>query len=483
MNAMLLLLALLGTAPGEPQAAIEARIEGTDQPLLVALLSRGDGTSWTLIEEEALPPGQREVRFGHLKAGVYQLLVRGIKNTDRMAEKIILGGGDTRRVVMTIAPFELAGTVAQDAKAVGAGVVTLRHAEMHWRATIPFAADGTFRTTMWQRGEYTLSVAAAAITPPHTGSIRIDGDAPVRVAIHVPDGRITGTVREAKSGEPIGDTLVTLQTITSEGTRQSSVRTDSAGRFAFTAVRHGRHTLQAVSPSHLVASPVQVELQRTLKERALEIRLETGRKLPIVALDADQHSVANATVVAISGGTLQSRTTTASDGRATVSVPAADASTIFVIPAAGFGMARAAADAGLQPLRVDVRRAASSLVIRTRTTSGDSLPPFSLLMRYDGERLPAAVTEELESVQGLQLTTDERGEVRLRQIPAGRYEFWPYRTADEAESIAAAEQPAPIQVDVRSGENAIAVTFAPRGITAPRAPAGTSTAPPAAPPR
>ena len=89
------------------------------------------------------------------------------------------------------------------------------------------------------------------------------------------------------------------------------------------------------------------------------------------------------------------------------------------------------------------------------------MPPFSLLMRYDGELLPAEVAEELTDTQGLQLTTGPDGEAHLRNIPSGTYEFWPYRTEAEAESIVAAGSLylAPIEVNVLTGENKIAVKF------------------------
>ena len=92
------------------------------------------------------------------------------------------------------------------------------------------------------------------------------------------------------------------------------------------------------------------------------------------------------------------------------------------------------------------------------------MPRFSLLMRYNGELVPAEVAEALAAIQGLDLMTGPQSEAHLRNIPSGSYEFWPYRTDSEAEWIVAAAStaPAPIQVNVRTGENAIAVKFAAR---------------------
>ena len=111
-------------------------------------------------------------------------------------------------------------------------------------------------------------------------------------------------------------------------------------------------------------------------------------------------------------------------------------------------------------LQVDLPPA-SSLLIRAQRTDGTAMPPFSLLMRYDGELMPTEVAEQLTETQGVQLTTGPDGEAHLRNIPSGSYEFWPYRTDAEAESIVAAGSMylAPIEVNVLTGENKIAVKF------------------------
>jgi hypothetical protein len=115
-------------------------------------------------------------------------------------------------------------------------------------------------------------------------------------------------------------------------------------------------------------------------------------------------------------------------------------------------------------LQVHLPRTSSSLLIRALTTSGATMPPFSLLMRYNGELVPPDVADELTTLQGLQLMTDPNSEAHLQNIPTGTYEFWPYRTESEAQSIMASADAliAPILVKVREGENQIAVKFAAR---------------------
>jgi hypothetical protein len=119
---------------------------------------------------------------------------------------------------------------------------------------------------------------------------------------------------------------------------------------------------------------------------------------------------------------------------------------------------------GRSRLRVDLPHASSSLVMRARTTAGAEMPKFSLLTRYNGAVVPPEILEELTAVEGLRFATDAGSDVKLERIPAGSYEFWPYRTEEEAEAIVASGDgfAAPIRVHVREGKNTIAVKFAAR---------------------
>jgi len=57
------------------------------------------------------------------------------------------------------------------------------------------------------------------------------------------------------------------------------------------------------------------------------------------------------------------------------------------------------------------------------------------------------------------LRTDQAGDLTLRNLPSGTYQFWPYASDSEAESILASEAPPPITVNVKPGENAVVVEF------------------------
>jgi hypothetical protein len=460
---MLILLAATATTPAAPRAAIEATIRGTNQPLEVELLLRTPSEEWEELEHKSLPAETRSVRFDELAAGVYQIHLRGPAATEQLGTKVVVGASDTRRITINVEPFTLTGRVTFGDTHLGQGVLQLRHRELRWRVRIGLDERGTFRAPFWQRGAFSSEVRGPALPTSFSDTVEIEEGKPaVALNIAVPDGRITGIVRDAKSGDPVAEVLVALQTTLADSEEHVRLTTGPDGKFDFAGTKYGKQTVRIYPPQHLEPEPVAFTIDDTQRLRELDVRLDAGRAVAITVIDRENDPVAKAQVFAVSGGKLRSRTTTDEDGRATVALPADDAATLFVVAEEGpFGMLRVPREPAKGRLPLYLPRSTSSLLIRAQTTAGGTMPPFSLLMRYNGELVPPEVAEELASVQGLQLMTGPESEALLRNIPSGSYEFWPYRTEDEAESIMASADAllAPIQVNVKVGENKIAVKF------------------------
>lgn len=455
----LLMLVLLA---GEPQGSIEAVIRGTNGPLAVELLRRNDSEEWDEVEHRNLTPRERRLRFEGLPPGVYQVRVRGPQATEQTATKLALGRGNARSTTITIQPFTLTGRVTLGGTAVGAGTVTLQHQEFQWRAGIAVAADGTFRAPMWQRGDFLCKVRTPALPAAFTLTTSIED--PAHVAINIPDGRIRGVVRDAKSGAPVPDALVVLQTNTSDTEELMRLTTSPDGVFDFTGIRYGRQKVRVLAPRHLEPDPITFVLDDGAPLRELDVRVGGGREIAVVVLDRANDPIAGAKVFAVSDSRICARTITDEDGRAEIAMPEDQPATLFAVSQEGpFAMLRVAREGNGGRRRIYLPTTSSSLELRALTTDGRSMPPISLLMRFNGELVPAEVADELAAVQGLRLATGENSEAQLRNIPSGSYEFWPYRTDEEVEAIVAAGALfPPIQVDVRSGENRIVVKFAAR---------------------
>lgn len=455
-------LLMLAMVAGEPQGSIEAVIRGSNQPLAVELLRRNDAEDWEEVGHRNLPPRERRARFEGLPSGVYQVRVRGPQVTEQVAAKLALGHGDARRTTIAIEPFTVTGRVTLGGTAAGAGTVTIEHHEFRWRAGIAVAADGTFRAPMWQRGEFLCKVRTPAL--PNVFTLTASIEEPARVAIDIPDGRIRGVVCDAKSGAPVAEALVLLQTNTADTEEVLRLTTGPDGAFDFVGIRHGRQKVRVLAPRHLEPDAISFSLDDEAPLRELDVRVDGGREVAVVVIDRANDPVAGAKVFAVSDSRICARTVTDEDGRADIALPADQPATLFAVSQEGpFAMLRVARDGGRGRLRVVLPGSASSLELRALTTEGRSMPPISLLMRFNGELVPTEIADELAAVQGLRLATGENSEAQLRNIPTGSYEFWPYRTDEEVEAIVAAGAMfPPIQVDVRSGENKVVVRFASR---------------------
>jgi len=462
MNVLLLLLALLAPDAASPGGAIEATIHGERTPAAVELLLRQEDESWEEVAHQDLQAGSRHARFDELAAGVYQIRVRGREDSEQFAMKLGLGRNDERRTTITIKPRTITGRITLGGTGLSSGTLILRHKEFRWEAGIPVSENGTFSARVWQYGTFSYSVRTPHLPIPYAANIDVD-ESPL--AIDIPDGRITGIVRDGKTGTIIAGVTVALQTNTGSSERHVRTTTDAQGRFDFVGMKYGRHKLRVTSPAYVEPVPVAFDLAQSAPLREVGFRLDSGRAIPLLVIDANEDPVKDATVYALTGARLCARSTTDEDGRAAVAIPEREEATLFVIaPEGGFAVASVPREAGGLRVRVDLPRAASSLLIRARTTGGAEMPPFSLLMRFNGAVIPVEILEELTAMQGLRFSTNAESEVKLERIPGGSYEFWPYRTEEEAEAIVASGDGfvAPIRVNVREGKNTIAVKFAAR---------------------
>ena len=463
---LLLMLMMLATdaapaSPPAPAGSIEATIRGTREPLEVQILLRNAADQWRAVAQKSLPAKTRRVRFDGLEAGVYQIVVRGPAATESLATKVGVGRNDRQRITITIEPFVLSGRVTLGGTELGAGGLLLKHREFQSRSEILLGPDGSFRVPFWQRGTFSYAVRGPALPTAYTQVAELEGPSPEPLDIDIPDGRISGIVRDAASGQPVADAIVSLQTKIDDREEQVRLTTGPEGRFDFVGIKPGSHIVRIQAPRHLEPEPVAFPLTSDAPLRELDLRLDPGRSVPVVVLDQKHDPVANAKVFVVADAKLRARGTTDEDGRASVPVPAGEPATLFVIAQEGpFAMMRVPRNDDQRRLQVELPTA-SSLRILAQRTDGKTMPPFSLLMRYDGELVPAEVAEQLTEIQGLQLTTGPDGEAHLHNIPSGTYEFWPYRTEAEAESIVAAGSMylAPIEVNVLTGENKIAVKF------------------------
>jgi hypothetical protein len=469
---MLTLLTLLGVlaaapvpAPAAPAAthgAIEATIRGTTAPLDAVLLVRLDNDDWQQRGHQTLLPAVRHVSFRNLTPGVYQLRLQGPTGTEQLGTKVVVGAGSIARPAIAVTPMVLTGNVVLGETALPDAFLVLSNREFRWRGGVTLTADGTFTAPLWQPGSYVAAVRSPALSTNYNHIVELSGASPIRLSLNLPEREVRGTVRNIKDGSPVGGASLDVEVKSSEGTESFRINADGNGHFRLGAADAGSYSLTASAPRYLQSSPVTFNLTANERLRELDVNVDPGRLQSLQVVDSAGAAVDEAIIMAATGRNVRSHTRTDVHGVANVAVPTGEAATVFILPQEGsFAIVRVAAGAATERQRVVIPAPSSSLDVLARTTAGKPIQQVALLMRYNGEIVPPAVAEESTLTDGITFTTDSSGHVILRRIPPGVYEFWPYRTEEESAAIiaTAASFAAPIQVNVRTGENKVAVKF------------------------
>lgn len=457
---MLTILSVLFAAKLAATSSIETTIRGTGEPLDIALLRRDPDDSWRQIANRRLPASQRRIDFDGLVSGVYQVRVRGSAAEEQAAAKVILGAGERRSAAIDIEPIELAGRVTLGDVPLGHAVIVLEHRDLRWRVAAATGDDGTFHTRLWQRGSFNVAVRSVALATPFADRVDVGGRS-AQLDLRLPDRRIVGVVRDRVSGDAVAGATLHIESASGDAKHHLNSQAGGDGRFDLAAIRAGVVTIAASREGYLDGTSTPLTLNESDREREVAIALEPGAVVPMIVSDSAAQPLAGATLLTVVDAVVRARVTTGADGRARVTLPRDRAATLYAIPRDGSFAVVHVAKAAEAPRRITPPRALSSLRIVTRTTDGKPMPAVALLMRANGEIIPPAVAEELESLQDLTLRTDEHGEALLRKLPPGSYEFWPYANDNEAAAIVetAANLLAPIVVDVKTGENSVAVNF------------------------
>lgn len=459
---MLTLLSLL-LAANTAASTIHATIRGTNDPLIVSLLQRDRylENQWHEVAQRRLPASQREVDFDGLAGGVYQVRVQRAGGYEQAGTKVIVGAGEKRGAEIAVDPVDLTGSVALADVPLTKAVVKLKQLELQWQFTFPTGDDGKFHVRLWQRGAFEYLVRAPALATPYHHMVVFKGEAPIRWELRLPDRRVTGIVRDRVTGAPVAGATLRVNSVMADMKHHSRTQAGADGRFDIAAMEPSIVTIDASREGYLDGTSAPVTLIEADRLRETVVTLEPGTVVPLTLRNAEGRPFNDATVLTVVDGAVRAWVYTDNDGRARVTLPRGRAATLYAIPHDGSFAVVHLARTEEAPSTLTLPRPASSLRIATRTTDGKPLRDVSLLMRANGELIPPVVAEELEAQQGLTLRTDERGEAVLRNLPPGSYEFWPYAERSEAEAIVetAGRLAAPVVVNVKTGENSIAVNF------------------------
>lgn len=432
---------------------VEVNRNGFSGPIEIALAPRVEGNLPEWAETKTLVPGKSILKFPEVPSGLYTVLARGPQPLQRLSAKANVGTeGTTLRLVIPTTKTSVRLTLA--GQPIARASVNLIHDELRWDTTLTTAEDGRFAGSLWEPGLYSVRVRSEMASGPHVVDVRLSAEP---VTIDVPDRHITGQVLD-EDGKPVAGAAVVLRT--ESAGRTLTVRTSSAldGAFAFFGVPEGAHSLSARAASYLISDAADFELRGPSAVRSVDLKLSRGTQRAVRVVDERGGALANATVYTACDGQVKSTTVTNADGRVSVAIPDRGSCAVYALPKEGsIGVARVS---GAENLVIRIPDGSSSLKLALKSEAGDVFADLRLLMRIDGMVVPPAVARQFGS-RGLSLITDAEGKISLAHIPAGTYEFWPYRTDAEGQMIydMAADFAAPISVNVLNGENDATVKF------------------------
>lgn len=290
-------------------------------------------------------------------------------------------------------------------------------------------------------------------------NVRVPAGAVAQITVDLPARGVRGKVIDVSRNKPVPGAVVVVRNRTPGHVTSTRRMSGPDGTFEFAGLEPGSYRLEMAAPELLMPDDVAFELRESDAAFEHEFRLTPGELRVIEVVDAQNAPLAGAVVTCIAGDRTYSMTKTDQHGRAFVATPPGERSQAWVAPATGsFAMAAfERPDESGNATKIVIPAPNASLKVEAMTTAGAAVPYVRLLMRYNGTLVPSGFATFLAK-HDLQLATNEDGVANLARIPPGVYEFWPYRSDEESQQLAASVSfAAPINVNVLTGENRVTV--------------------------
>jgi EmrB/QacA subfamily drug resistance transporter len=252
-------------APPSNGPVLAGRVEGPDRRAIAgAVLTVTDYPGHQVARTVSQADGGYLL---DLPTGGTYLLICAAENHQPVASMVAVGMGEVRHDITLAGASLVEGRVLQHGgEPISGATVTLTDARGEVVGAAVTGPDGGYVLADLYPGEYTLT-ATAENTLPVARAVTVDGVGSHRFDVVLrSNATVTGTVRAARSGQPVADASVTL--VDGYGNVAGTTVTGDDGRYEFAGLLPGTYTLTASGYAPM-ASRVELAGDRTDRDIVL----------------------------------------------------------------------------------------------------------------------------------------------------------------------------------------------------------------------
>ena len=402
-----------------------------------------------------------DVMIDSLEADNYMLLVSGEGPLQQIATKVSPKRGETVELPIAITPDVLKLSVVSGKKSMSGASVRFHPSDFAWTGTVTCDEEGKATVELWQEGDFLTVLLdnehAAFGRTAHLSS----ATGMISWTLEVPSHHVKGHVVDSVTHEALPDVDVRISgtTVSGGGLEGLQVRTDAEGRFEFTAIREGSHTIRTYRKGYRYDRPQTITIDKDDGDWEGEIELDPLRDRPaVIVLDEAGNPLAGVEMFLESTEGMVLLEHTDATGR--VTIPPERNGYIFALPATGsFGFTRISSNQS-SDVTLRVPKATGSIDVLSQSTAGEPIANVFFLIRINGTWLPFQVFSRFVSLHSLSFRTDATGRAHLALLPEGLYELWPISSADEISALIAGHpSQAPATVVVGDTPQIVTLTF------------------------
>ena len=461
----------LGTIVLEAGYSLELTVEHpsavTPLPLTVKVREkRQSGKPGRSLAEAEGETGTRIVLQG-LDAGPHFLELSGPGPFQQLLEEIEILPTDANQQVIWIDPATIRGLVTYGDDLFPGASVNLKHSE-GWAADVVTDTDGEFEGELWQRGDMAAIISGGELKTPYFTMERLGDQDPIYLDLQIPATRIEGLVTN-EEGTPLSGIPISVQSVSGEVRFSQQARTDAQGRYLFTGVLPGSHRLEIEATGYLPAA-ASVETKREDSSVQVDLRLESGAMLTIMAQRPDGSPVPNAMVaVGVTPDRFGHERLINGDALGIAKIPlkrGQPVSLYVIVPTGGWAHRLVSIEED-QQLQVEVPYGGTDVTVSAADQSGTPVGSVGVVVRHDGTMIPYSTWRFMQAGWANPMLSDDIGNLVIRGLPPGFIELFPFTSPGEAQALMYAQGGNGVQF-VSDGQTDlnISVKLEPRGADA-----------------